>query len=73
MKNENFQQWLSQSTELTIYQKKQSFNELSDKTHQALTEEQLGEIKYCPHCTFPKFTHWGQSNDLPRYRCKKAC
>ncbi|MCK5354064.1 MAG: IS1595 family transposase [Methyloprofundus sp.] len=72
MQNENFQQWLSQATELTIYQKKQAFNELSDKTHQELTEEQLGEIKYCPHCASPKFTHWGQSNDLPRYRCK-AC
>ncbi len=42
MKNENFQQWLSQSTDLTLHQKKQAFNELSDKTHQVLTEEQLG-------------------------------
>jgi len=72
MQNENFQQWLSQATELTIYQKKQAFNELSDKTHQELTEQQLGEVKHCPHCASPKFTHWGQSNDLPRYRCK-AC
>ncbi|NOQ13898.1 MAG: IS1595 family transposase [Methyloprofundus sp.] len=72
MQNENFQQWLSQATELTIYQKKQAFNELSDETHQALTEEQLGEVSYCPHCASSKFTHWGQSHNLPRYRCK-AC
>ena len=70
MQNENFQQWLSQVTELTTYQKKQAFNELSDRTHQALSEEQLGDVSYCPHCTSSKFTHWGQSNDLPRYRCK---
>ena len=72
MKNENFQQWLSQTTDLTIHQKKQAFNELSEKTHQALTEEQLGDVKCCPHCASSQFTHWGQSNDLPRYRCK-AC
>ncbi len=30
MKNENFQQWLNQSTDLTLHQKKQAFNELSD-------------------------------------------
>jgi len=67
MQNENFQQWLSQATELTIYQKKQAFNQLSDETHQALTEEQLGEVSCCPHCPSAKFTHWGQSNNLPRY------
>jgi len=39
MQNENFQQWLSQATELTIYQKKQAFSALSDETQQALTEE----------------------------------
>ena len=72
MQNENFLHWLSQAAELTIYQKKRAFNELSDKAHQELTEEQLGTVKHCPHCASSKFTHWGQSHDLPRYRCK-AC
>ena len=72
MKNDDFQQWFSQITELTIHQKKHVYNRLSDKAHQELTEEQLGEVKHCPHCTSTKFTHWGQSNGLPRYRCK-AC
>jgi len=72
MKNEDFQQWFSQAVDLTIYQKKQVYKELSDIAHQELTEAQLGEVKYCPHCASSEFTHWGQSNDLPRYRCK-AC
>ena len=72
MKNEDFQQWFSQAVDLTIYQKKQVYKELSDIAHQELTEAQLGEVKYCPHCASSEFTHWGQSDDLPRYRCK-AC
>ena len=72
MKNEDFQQWFSQAVDLTIYQKKQVYKELSDIAHQKLTEAQLGEVKYCPHCASSEFTHWGQSDDLPRYRCK-AC
>jgi len=70
MKNEDFQQWFSQTVDLTIYQKKQVFTELSDSAHPVLTEEQLGEVKHCPHRASTEFTHWGQSNDLPRYRCK---
>jgi len=70
MKNEDFQQWFGQAVDLTIHQKKQVFNALSDNAHQELTEDQLGEVKHCPHCASSEYTHWGQSNDLPRYRCK---
>ncbi len=53
MQNEDFQHWLGQSADLTINQKKRAFTELSDKAHQELSEEQLGEVNLCPHWLLP--------------------
>lgn len=69
MRTEDFNHWLSQVPDLTLAQRQQTVELLSQEPPlelvAAITDPQLS----CPHCHHTPCGQWGQAHGLPRDRC----
>jgi transposase-like protein len=70
MRTEAFEQWLGKIPDLTLAQRPQAVESLTQTSP-------LGEViaaiadpqTACPYCDHAPCGHWGQAHGLPRYRC----
>lgn len=70
MRTEDFSHWLGKVPDLTLAQRQQAIECLSQEQPlaeviAAITDPQL----LCPHCHHPHCGHWGRAHGLPRYHC----